>query len=397
MTQPEISVIMPSYNKYPQNLFTLLTLNNQTFDLSRVEVILVDDGSTDDTRVIPHRHAFRFRLRYIRTPTNIGRPRARNRGVQAAQGRLLVFLDAEMLVEPTYLQRHYELHQADASLVVCGAMLLKGAYTMWYPDFSEAQKAHVYQFLALSDAYRDLSLGLKPPPDHKVCLFDEAGIAAGCFKLFSFDKPISDYYENVIFRVYGDHFNGFALSWILFFTGNVSVRRELLLSVGLFEEYDGYGWDDSEMGYRLYKRGARFFHDRHNRVYHQEHPVSVGNLREAHLNFWRFREKYPGEIDVAAMALAYLPQPKYLNEINLVVCEYHRLQRERPGRYLRVAETLHGALRAVALRLRDGEPVTRLYERFDWRPEPYYAERWELVQNNMFLDLVGILDHLLSL
>lgn len=43
-----------------------------------------------------------------------------------------------------------------------------------------------------------------------------------------------------------------------FHSGNVSVKAKGIIEVGPFEEYPGYGWDDHEMGYRLYKRGYSF-------------------------------------------------------------------------------------------------------------------------------------------
>ncbi len=94
----DVSIIIPTYNKFPLNLLTLYSLENQTYDSSKFEVILVDDGSTDSTLSIADNYLFPFHFKYIRVPQNIGRPAARNTGIRAAKGRWIIFLDAEILV-----------------------------------------------------------------------------------------------------------------------------------------------------------------------------------------------------------------------------------------------------------------------------------------------------------
>lgn len=64
------------------------------------------------------------------------------------------------------------------------------------------------------------------------------------------------------------------LSWSYFLTGNLSIRREILLKAGLFDEdFKEYGWEDIELGYRLHKMGVklRFLPSALN---HHLHPVS---------------------------------------------------------------------------------------------------------------------------
>ena len=67
-----------------------------------VEVIVVDDGSTDDSGTVAAAYGDRIRYIYQR---NAGLSAARNTGVQAAQGEYIALLDADDLVEPAYAER----------------------------------------------------------------------------------------------------------------------------------------------------------------------------------------------------------------------------------------------------------------------------------------------------
>ncbi|MFP3416038.1 glycosyltransferase family 2 protein, partial [Bacillus sp. SIMBA_074] len=77
----EVTVILPSYNRYPLNLLTLYSLENQTFDFAKMEVILIDDASTDGSHALEH-YRPPYPVRYIRNTTNAGRSKTRNIGIQ---------------------------------------------------------------------------------------------------------------------------------------------------------------------------------------------------------------------------------------------------------------------------------------------------------------------------
>jgi len=103
MTRPEVSVVIPAYNaaRYlPQAVDSAL---QQTF--REIEVLVVDDGSTDDT---PARlAAYGERIRVLRQ-VNAGVARARNAGSAAAQGRYVAFLDADDIWQTEKIQKQLE-------------------------------------------------------------------------------------------------------------------------------------------------------------------------------------------------------------------------------------------------------------------------------------------------
>jgi glycosyltransferase involved in cell wall biosynthesis len=95
---PMVSVIIPSYNHAHFVGDAIRSVLNQEYD--RFEIILVDDGSTDNTGEVVAQ--FGFRVRYTYQP-NQGLSAARNKGLRLARGELIGFLDADDLYEPDYL------------------------------------------------------------------------------------------------------------------------------------------------------------------------------------------------------------------------------------------------------------------------------------------------------
>ena len=104
-----VSVVIPCYNGAPFLRDTLGSATNQSHP--PIEVLVVDDGSTDDSAAIAD--SFGPPVRVIRQE-NQGESVARNRGIDEARGSWIAFLDADDLWEPTKLQRQLEVAGTDA-------------------------------------------------------------------------------------------------------------------------------------------------------------------------------------------------------------------------------------------------------------------------------------------
>ena len=98
-----ISIILVTYNRAPE-LVRLLDSLRADLARSDVELIVVDDGSTDDTlvQINATMQALGDRGR-VHRQANMGPGTARNRGIAAAQGDILVFLDTDCVVQPEWL------------------------------------------------------------------------------------------------------------------------------------------------------------------------------------------------------------------------------------------------------------------------------------------------------
>jgi glycosyltransferase involved in cell wall biosynthesis len=102
-----VSVIMPVYNAVEYLAEAIDNVLRQT--LSDIEIICVDDGSTDGSfEVIKKKQAEDSRIRIV-TENNAGPSVARNKGLARARGEYVIFLDADDFFEPTLLERLYTL------------------------------------------------------------------------------------------------------------------------------------------------------------------------------------------------------------------------------------------------------------------------------------------------
>lgn len=119
--QITVSVIVPMYNVARWLTRCLDSLAAQT--LHGMEVLLVDDASTDATVAIATRYTQQYPelFRLICQPRNQGSGMTRNTGLAAARGAYVGFVDADDTVQPQMFQKLYDAAQStDASLVVCG-------------------------------------------------------------------------------------------------------------------------------------------------------------------------------------------------------------------------------------------------------------------------------------
>ncbi|MEH2058130.1 MAG: glycosyltransferase family A protein [Nostoc sp.] len=110
---PNFSIIIPVYNASAYIEQSLASVFAQSY--GDFEVIVVDDGSTDDTVDRVHKFSDHQSLRYV-YQTNAGPAAARNTGLQLAKGELIAFLDADDLWHPRKLEAHFERMQTSGKI-----------------------------------------------------------------------------------------------------------------------------------------------------------------------------------------------------------------------------------------------------------------------------------------
>jgi hypothetical protein len=100
---PLVSVVIPAFNAARTIMEAVASVQAQTW--SRIELIVVDDASTDRTTSLLQAEATAGKLQLLRQGSNQGVAAARNRGIQAARVQLIAFLDADDLWHPDHLAR----------------------------------------------------------------------------------------------------------------------------------------------------------------------------------------------------------------------------------------------------------------------------------------------------
>ncbi len=204
---PRLSVVIPTYAK-PETLELVIRhLERQELPAGAFEVVVVDDGSPDDTsaRLARRAGSTSLRLRPLRQE-NRGVSAARNRGVREARAPIVLLLQDDILAPPGLLARHLEGHRRhpEATATVSGLVT-------WPPDWEL---------------------------DHFMRWLDAGGPQFRYHELLGRDR----------------------LDFRRFYTCNVSFKRQALLENPLDEEI-AYGFEDIELAHRLQAKGFTFHFD----------------------------------------------------------------------------------------------------------------------------------------
>lgn len=119
-TWPSVTVIVPTRNRSRYLQATLNALSAQVYPADRVEVIVVDNESSDDTAEVVREFAQNapFPVRYHRKQ-NDGPASSRNRGAEMASGEILAFTDSDCIPSPNWLRSGIDKFAANVG-IVCG-------------------------------------------------------------------------------------------------------------------------------------------------------------------------------------------------------------------------------------------------------------------------------------
>lgn len=117
---PIVSIVMPVFNEEKNLAACLDSVLNLEYPDDKLEIILVDNGSTDNSRLI----ANNYQITLLERPdVKVGA--VRNFGVEHSKGDIIVFLDADCLVEPWWLKEGVRLIEEEKNNAVGGLFLLR--------------------------------------------------------------------------------------------------------------------------------------------------------------------------------------------------------------------------------------------------------------------------------
>lgn len=141
-----VSIIIPTYNRKQKLRLCLDSILSQSY--RNIEIIVVDDGSTDGTEEIVSRYQTKLSqgrsLLYLKQ-TNQGAPVARNKGLKQATGEYVVFFDSDDLMHPDRIRLQIEaIKETESNCCVCGYTVHPDR-DVWLParkKYNDALKAY---------------------------------------------------------------------------------------------------------------------------------------------------------------------------------------------------------------------------------------------------------------
>ncbi|OGI07312.1 MAG: hypothetical protein A2Y40_03340 [Candidatus Margulisbacteria bacterium GWF2_35_9] len=259
------SFVIPSYNNKKLLKNTLEALNNQTgYSSEDYEVLVVDDGSTDQTKEYIAGINTNYQLNYIylNRDENSCRSKTRNTGWRNAQGNIIIFIDSDIIIMPNYL---LELERVFANNTKC---LLIGNRLMLDKNSEN---------LSVSDI----------------------------LNTYQFDSTNYDLLEFRHFLYQASSYNSNAIicPWMQVYSCNLAVPKQYLIQVNGFDEnFIKWGMEDIELGYSLYSIGLQIIINSRLEVLHQYHGkrndliVELSKEKDYEENIDYFLKKHPEAI-----------------------------------------------------------------------------------------------------
>jgi peptidoglycan/xylan/chitin deacetylase (PgdA/CDA1 family)/GT2 family glycosyltransferase len=253
-TVTEVSVIVPTRGRSRLVSDLLESLARQSVDPGTCEVIVVMDGPDEETKGLLERNP-PVDCRLIENPSTLGPAAARNRGAEAAGGRLLLFLDDDMVAGPGLVRAHLAAQRGEGRLVTIG------------------------------------SIGLTV--DRRASGFTR-------------------YFEQTWSRRYRQFEDGSRVpGWRDSYGGNLCLARELFLEVGGFDP-DLPRSHDVELGHRLANAGATFVFvpeaastERSERTF----AVTASHFERAGAGEWKLYERHPAMLEETELGFPWEPKP----------------------------------------------------------------------------------------
>jgi len=116
------SIVIPAYNRRRILEKALLCLKEQSCDKSLFEVLIADDGSTDDVSQLLKRPSKELNLRYFYQKKK-GAASARNKAIEKAKGEIIIFLDSDIFASQELVEEHIRFHQQGDGIIVQGPVI----------------------------------------------------------------------------------------------------------------------------------------------------------------------------------------------------------------------------------------------------------------------------------
>jgi glycosyltransferase involved in cell wall biosynthesis len=272
----DFSVLIPTHNRASILGLTLKALASQSKEAGSFEVLVVDDGSSDDTcdQVKLIQKDFPSPLHYFYQP-NRKQGAARNLGAQNAKGRFLLFLGDDTVPSGNFIEEHRRTQEDHQSFQKESSNIVTIGYTTWPEEFARTR------------------------------FLDYIGE-----KGWQFGFSLIEDRENVPFNY--------------FYTSNLSISRELFLEAGGFDEsFHEYGWEDIELSLRLQGCGMQLVFNP-AALTHHHHPVTLSSFierqRKVGYSAWDFYKRHPEMAEF--LSIDRIPRYRFSDHLRIRTLTY---------------------------------------------------------------------------
>jgi GT2 family glycosyltransferase len=254
-----ISVVIRSKDEAGRLKLTLASLARQS---AAAEVVVVDDGSRDETPGVIEEARRAMALTVVRHETPRGRAAAANAGARAATGHVLLFLDGDTMAGPDFVAAHAAAHERDERLCGRGETFhLRQTRLLLDPETATPQPDQAERLARLPMAEREaMKVTRRQIADDFGAIERRAspGVYPGAAPRALYELEIA---------ALRDHPECSAL-WVAASGSNQSVRRDVFLAQGGFDETLGHIVEHRELPLRLcqagwhmgFVTGARSYH-----------------------------------------------------------------------------------------------------------------------------------------
>ncbi len=228
-----LSVVIPTLGR-PSLWWVLQRLTEQPEWDETCEAIVIFDGKKIEEKQFSG-------VSYFQTQSQLGAATARNLGIQKATGSIIAFLGDDTAPCSNWIAKtlHFHEHNMDAKSALLGCV-------KWT---SELEKNQFHRWLGRTKQFRFGDLTSHKTPD-----------------------------------------------WRYFYTSNLSLKRSFLAQEKFSDAFSGWGFEDTELGYRLYKKGMKLVYEPTIIVEH-DHPHTLASARKnaasARKNAFIFQSLHP--------------------------------------------------------------------------------------------------------
>lgn len=254
----DISVIIPTYNRNKLLEISLQSLLKQKLNNTTFEVIVVDDGSSEETISIVKAFETSLNIKYYYQSDNGFKvSEARNAGANISGGKYLVFIDAGIAVCSTFVSEYHRILVNNENSFVVG-------YVAGFDDHDKYKQAIIDNFNAA----------------------DVDGTIQVLLNFNAYDRRES------VYQSMGDDLSKWPAPWVIGWSCNIGISKDAYQRIGGFDEaYTTYGGEDADFAINAFVHHIRFILDRSAIAVHYPHEKNKNTVSTEEAKKYTLRKR----------------------------------------------------------------------------------------------------------